>query len=111
MSSGQVSGGGGGSSYYSLLSSITSQHTSVGNDKIPGNSDDLDNGGAGQGSVALLAGSNGLVVVYYGAAQIVSISSPSPTAGHSASGSVIGGTLVTINGLGFVAGTTVTIGN
>jgi hypothetical protein len=47
-------------------------------------------------------GSNGLIVVYYGAGQVWSIS---PT-----SAAATGGGTATINGQGFVSGTTVAIG-
>ena len=69
-----------------------------------GNSNDLDIYGTGnaQGGLANGDGGNGLVVIYTGAANIAAVSPQS--------GSTAGGTVVTIYGLGFVSGTTVTIG-
>jgi hypothetical protein len=97
-----VTGGGGGGSSYTGGAGLSNASTVAGSGATPGNSSDSDNSGSGTGGGADTAGSNGLVVVYYGAGQVWSISPTSVVA--------TGGGTATINGQGFVSGTTVTIG-
>ncbi|MDR3608514.1 MAG: invasin domain 3-containing protein [Oligoflexia bacterium] len=95
-----IAGGGGGSSYVGG-SGLSNTATIAGSGAIAGNSSDSDNNGAGGGGAVSTTGANGRVVIYYGA-QLFSVSPPS--------GASTGGTTLTLNGLGFVNGTTVTVG-
>lgn len=98
---GDVPGAGGGSSYYGG-SGVTFGLTQAGNWAVLGSSSDPDLGSNGYGGTTGPSGDNGIVIAYYGAANVAAISSPT--------GSSSGGETVTIYGLGFVNGTTVTIG-
>ena len=75
----------------------------AGNDTNPGNITDPDwNHVAGVGGTAG-PGGNGLVVIYYGAVQVASL--------FPEKGTSLGGTTLTIQGVGFASGTAVNLGN
>jgi hypothetical protein len=108
FSNGAAGAGGGGSSWLGGAG-VSNASTLAGSGLTAGNSTDPDNnalyGSGGDGPANPVTGQNGqngLIVVYWGAGQVWSIS---PT-----SGSASGGTSVTIIGQGFISGTAVTLG-